>query len=399
MLRPAGYSADRAAGRWVLDVLVTLLAWATAVAWASKPPDSYHIATHSPPGAGTIAVLALMVAPLLVRRIWPIPVFGVVVAACIGAVLWDRRLVDGLALLIALYAVAALRPRRAALVCAGLLEIAMVVLLVLLTGHAGWSNAIPYTGTIAAALGLGLYSAARRAYLAELHDRADRLERERDQQGALAAAAERARIAREMHDITAHHLTVMVTLSEAAAAASASSPDRAAEVMRSVSATGRRALADTRRLLGVLRQRPGDDLAAALAPVPDLAQLDALIEEVRSAGLQTRLEVCGQAPDVPAGVQLTVYRLVQEALTNTLKHGGTGARATVRLRYLPGELRVDIDDDGAGATAPAPAGAGGGLIGMRERIRAYGGDVRAGPRQSAGWTVSARLRLDGGEAG
>ena len=212
-LRPAGYLANRAAGRWVLDVLITLLAWATAVAWASKPPDSYHLATHHPPGAGKIAVLALMVTPLLVRRIWPIPVIGVMLAAAIGAVLWDRRLVDGLALLIALYTVAALRPRRAALVCAGLLGITVVVFWVWLVGRAGWSNAIPYTGTVAAALGLGLYSATRRAYLAELHDRADRLERERDQQGALAAAAERARIAREMHDVVAHHLTVMVTLS------------------------------------------------------------------------------------------------------------------------------------------------------------------------------------------
>src|SRR5262245_32100720 len=388
MLRPAGNLANRAAGRWVFDVLVTLLAGATAVAWASAPP--YQNATHHPPGAGKIVVLALMVAPLVVRRIWPIPVFGVMVAAAIAAVSWDRRRVDGLALL---------RPRRAALVCAGLLEIAAVVLGVLLAGRAWWSSATFETGqpALAAALGLGLYSATRRAWLAELRDRADRLERERDQQGALAAAAERARIAREMHDVTAHHLTVMVTLSEAAAAASASSPERAAEVMRSVSATGRRALADTRRLLGVLRQRPGDDLAAALAPVPDLTQLDALIEEVRSAGLETTLEVCGQAPDVPAGVQLTVYRLVQEALTNTLKHGGTGARATVRLRYLPGELQVDIDDDGAGATAPAAAGVGGGLIGMQERIHAYGGDVQVGPRQPGGWTVSARLRLDGGD--
>jgi len=401
MLRPAGYLANRAAGRWAFDVLLTLLAWGTAVAWASSPPYSHYNVTHHPLGAGKIVVLALMVAPLVVRRIWPIPVFGVMVAAAIGAVLWDRRLVDGLALFIAVYTVAALRPRRAALVCAGLLEIAAVVLGVLFLGRAWWTSAVFGTGQagLAAALGLGLYSATRRAYLAELHDRADRLERERDQQGALAAAAERARIAREMHDVTAHHLTVMVTLSEAAAAASASSPERAAEVMRSVAATGRRALADTRRLLGVLRQRPGDDAAPALAPVPDLTQLDALIEEVRSAGLETTLEVCGQAPDVPAGVQLTVYRLVQEALTNTLKHGGTGARATVRLRYVPGELRVDIDDDGAGARAPAPAGVGGGLIGMQERIHAYGGDVRAGPRQPGGWNVSARLRLDGGEAG
>jgi signal transduction histidine kinase len=389
MLRPAGYPANRAAGRWVFDTLITLLAGASAV------PDLFHNATHHPPSAAKIIVLALMVAPLLVRRSWPIPVFGWLVATAVPAALWDRHLVDGLALLIALYTVAALRPRRAALVCAGLLELVVVVGLILFAGGDWWFDAIFLSGMIAAALGLGLYSETRRAYLAELHDRADRLERERDQQGALAAAAERARIAREMHDVVAHHLTVIVTLSEAAAAASASSPERAAEVMRSVSATGRRALADTRRLLGVLRQRPGEDEGADLTPVPDLTQLDALIEEVRSAGLQTTLEVHGQAPDVPAGVQLTVYRLVQEALTNTLKHGGPGARATVRLRYLPGELRVDIDDDGAGATAPVAASVGGGLIGMQERVHAYGGDVQAGPRQPGGWKVSARLRLDG----
>jgi signal transduction histidine kinase len=394
MLRPAGYLADRAAGRWVFDVLVTVGAAGLTVATPVHEP-------HRPGPAGFI-VLAVIVAPLVVRRVWPIQVFGWLLATGIPAALWNKHLIAWPALLIALYTVAALRSRQAALVCAGLFEIATVVGLALLARNTvpdWWFLAISYTGMIAAALGLGLYSATRRAYLAELHDRADRLERERDQQGALAAAAERARIAREMHDVVAHHLTVMVTLSEAAAASAARSPERAAEVMRSVSATGRRALADTRRLLGVLRQRPGDDLAAALAPVPDLAQLDALIEEVRSAGLETTLEVHGQALDVPAGVQLTVYRLVQEALTNTLKHGGTGARATVRLRCLPGELRVDIDDDGAGATAPAPAGVGGGLIGMQERVRAYGGDVRAGPRQPGGWTVSARLRLDGGEAG
>jgi signal transduction histidine kinase len=265
-------------------------------------------------------------------------------------------------------------------------------------GGGWWYPAIFLSGMVAAAHGLGLYSATRRAYLAELHDRAERLERERDQQGALAAAAERARIAREMHDIVAHHLTVMITLSDAAIAASAAAPERATEVMRSVSATGRRALADTRRLLGVLHQRPGQDTGEALAPVPDLAQLDVLIEQVRSAGLDTTLEIHGEAPDVPAGVQLTVYRLVQEALTNTLKHGGAGARASVRLRFLPGELRVDVDDDGAGVTAPVPASIGSGLVGMQERVHAYGGDVQTGPRQPGGWRVSARLHLDGGDA-
>jgi hypothetical protein len=123
----------------------------------------------------------------------------------------------------------------------------------------------------------------------------------------------------------------------------------------------------------------------ALQPVPDLTRLDALIEQVRSAGLATTLEIHGAAAgDVPAGLQLTVYRVVQEALTNTLKHGGVGARALVRLHFLPGELRVDIDDDGAGNTVPAPASTGSGLVGMRERVRAYGGDVQAGPRQPEG---------------
>jgi signal transduction histidine kinase len=358
-------------------------------------PVLFHDGHH--PDATTVIMLVLAAAPLLVRRIWPIPVFAVVLALNAGAGLWSPvHAVNGLALLIALYTVASMRPRRDALVCVGLLELTVVTGLLLFAGGGWWYDAVFASGMVAAAMGLGLYAAARRAYLAELHDRAERLERERDQQAALAAAAERARIAREMHDIVAHHLTVMTTLAEAAIAASATSPERATDVMRSVAATGRRALADTRKLLGVLRQRPGQDPGEALQPVPDLAQLDTLIEQVRSAGLDTSLEIRGQAPDMPAGVQLAVYRLVQEALTNTLKHGGAGARARVRLRYLPGELLVDVDDDGSGSAAPAPASVGGGLLGMAERIRAYGGDVRAGPRQLAGWAVSARLPLDDG---
>jgi signal transduction histidine kinase len=369
----------------------------TLAAVASAVPASVH--DDPRPQVAAVVVLALTAVPLLVRRLWPVPVFAVVLALNAGTGLWGHlHPVNGLALFIALYTVATMRPRRDALACAGLLELAAITGLLLFAGSSWWYDAIFASGLVTAALGLGLYRATRHAYLAELHDRAERLERERDQQGALAAAAERARIAREMHDIVAHHLTVMVTLSDGAIAASATSPERATEVMRSVSATGRRALADTRRLLGVLHQRPGQDSAENLQPVPGLAQLDALIEQVRSAGLGTTLEIHGAAPDVPAGVQLTVYRLVQEALTNTLKHGGTGARASVRLLFLPGELRVDIDDDGAGAAAPATASIGSGLVGMQERVHAYGGDVQAGPRQPGGWKVSARLRLDDGDA-
>jgi signal transduction histidine kinase len=417
----AGYPASRTAGRWVLDALVALIA---AVAGL---PEAYHSANGSAPAAqhpfGLALALFLSAAPLLVRRIWPVPVLGCVLAASLAIVIAsDHHTANGLALLVALYTVATMRPRREALACAAVFELVIVALTIWLAGSSWWYPAIFLSGLVGAALWLGLYSATRHAYLAELRDRAARLERERDQQGALAAAAERARIAREMHDIVAHHLTVMVTLSDAAIAVSDSSPersDRATDVMRRVSATGRTALADTRRLLGVLREPPGqkagenagehaaDGAAEARQPVPGLAQLDALIEQVRSAGLETTLEVRGEAPEVPVGVQLTVYRLVQEALTNTLKHGGTGARAAVRLHFQPGELLVDIDDDGAGAppetkatsgSAPATATAGSGLVGMRERARAYGGNVQAGPRQPGGWKVSARLLLDAGDA-
>ena len=387
-LRPTGYPAARTAGRWVSDVLLTLLALVTTLPALPRDSTGMH--------AAEVVVLTISVAPLLVRRIWPLPVFGWILLTAIAAGLWSRSAIDGPALLIGLYTVASRRPRKDALVCAGLLEVVAVTALLLYAHSRWWFDAIFVSGMVAAALGLGLYFAARRAYLAELHDRAERLERERDQQAALAAAAERARIAREMHDIVAHHLTVMTTLAEAAVAASASSPEKATDVMRSVAVTGRQALADTRRLLGVLRERGGQDGTEALQPVPDLSQLDALIEQVRSAGLDTALELHGQAPDVPAGLQLAVYRLVQEALTNTLKHGGAGARASVRLSFEPGELRVDVNDDGAGSAASAAAGVGGGLPGMRERVRAYGGDVQAGPRQPAGWAVSARLPLDNG---
>jgi signal transduction histidine kinase len=372
-------------------VLLTLLALVTTIPALSRDTTGGLHAAES-------VVLVFTVAPLVARRIWPLPVFGWILVSAIAVGLWTRSAVDGVALLIAVYTVASTRSRRDALVCAGLLEVVAITALLLYADSRWWYDAIFVSGMVAAALGLGLYFAARRAYLAELHDRAERLERERDQQAELAAAAERARIAREMHDIVAHHLTVMTTLAEAAVAASSSSPEKATDVMRSVAATGRRALADTRRLLGVLRERDrtGAGSAADLQPVPDLGQLDVLIEQVRSAGLDTTLELRGQAPDLPAGTQLAVYRLVQEALTNTLKHGGEGARASVRLSFVPGELRVDVNDDGAGSAAPATAGVGGGLPGMRERIRAYGGDVQAGPRQPAGWAVSARLPLDNG---
>ncbi len=369
---------------WVLDVCVT------ALVALSMLPYLFHDRTA--PDGVRIALAVIMTVPMLVRRIWPVHVFGWVVAVTVGAAMWLQVPDPSLAVIVSLFTVATLRPRRVALIAAAVLELGVIAAAVRVLGSAWWYPAIFLSGMVAAALGLGLYSATRRAYLAELRDRAQRLERERDQQGALAAAAERAHIAREIHDIVAHHLTVIVALSDGAVATSTANPERAADVMRTVSATGRRALADTRRLLGVLRE--DTEVGVPRQPVPDLAELDGLIERVRAAGLPVSYVVSGHAGDLPAGVQLTVYRLVQEALTNTLKHGGTGASATVALRHSPGELRLDVTDDGAGAAAPVPVGVGRGLAGMRERVQAFDGEVHSGPRAPGGWRVSARLLLD-----
>jgi signal transduction histidine kinase len=386
LLRPVEPYARRPASRWWFDVLTAVVAAAAAL------PYLFH--ENAEPPAAAFPVLVVVVAPLVLRRIFPVPVLAWLIAASVVTGLWNHHVIAGFALMVALYTVAATHTRRDALVAAAVLELVVIAVAIHVSGSGFWYDSIFLSGLIGAAVGLGLYVATRRQYLAELHDRAQRLERERDQQGALAAAAERARITREMHDVVAHHLTVMVALSDGAVAAMATSPERGIEVMRSVSATGRRALADTRRLLGVLRDSTTDDGQETRQPVPELADLEVLLERVRAAGLPTTYEVQGSATDVPAGVQLTVYRLVQEALTNTLKHGGPDAKAAVRLRRRPGELLVDVVDDGAGVSVATPVVVGGGLTGMQERVHAYGGDISAGPGRPSGWRVTARLRLD-----
>jgi signal transduction histidine kinase len=366
----------------MFDVLVTVL-----VGLASA---SYHTQDHGAPWPLVVLVQAALTLPLLVRRIWPAAVFGWLFVVSAAAGLWNVGLVVSFALLVALYTVAAMRPRRVALVAAVLLAGGVIVAASQLSSVQWWHAAILGLGMVAAALALGLYAATRRAYLQELHDRAARAEHERDQQKELAAAAERARITREMHDIVAHHLAVMIALSDGAAAASATASPQAADAMRIVSATGRQALADTRRLLsGPAEDGPRN----GREPLPDLSGIDALVAGVRAAGLPVSYEVHGAPVPLSAGVQLTVYRLIQEALTNTLKHAGPGASAVVRLAYLPGEVRLNVEDDGAGARALQPAGTGRGLTGMQQRAATFDGQVEAGPRSPAGWRVSARLRL------
>ena len=225
----------------------------------------------------------------------------------------------------------------------------------------------------------------RRAYYAELEERAARLHREREAQSKAAVAAERARIARELHDVVAHNVSVMVVQADGAAYVLDAAPDQA-----------KQALAEMRRLLGLLRA--GDDAGGEYVPQPGVDQLADLIDQVRGAGLPVSFEVAGQARPLSSGVELTAYRIVQEALTNVRKHGGDGASASVLLGFRDTALDLLIEDDGRGARRElyaqgGPDGLGQGLIGMRERIGMVGGTLDAGPRPGGGFRISAVLPL------
>ena len=349
-------------------------------------------------GAGVWAWVwfAVVHAPIVWRRRWPVGVFWTVFGLAILAGVLVGVRVEGLypeaVVAVAVYTAARYGPRRHLVPIVATIEAPAVVVFLLDGPH--WTALGFVTAALAATVLLGITVRTRQAYLAELEERARRLERERDQRAQIAVAAERARIARDMHDIVAHNLAVMVALADGAALTTSAAPERAAGTMHQVAATGREALGEMRRVLGLLREDgTGRD------PQPGLDGLDALVERVRAAGVRVALTVEGIPGEWGAGAGLAVYRIVQEALTNTLKHAGPEASAHVRLRYRDGGAEVEVTDDG-GKRVAAPAATGGhGLTGMAERTAAYGGDVRAGPRDGApGWRVLARLRFDDQES-
>lgn len=236
------------------------------------------------------------------------------------------------------------------------------------------------------AISIGISVHNRRVHVADLVDRGNQLARERDQLAQLAVAAERARIAREMHDVVAHSLTVMVALADGAAVALTRDPDRARGALDEVSATGRTALADMRRVLGVLTEE-----SAPLGPQPGGPDLDSLVEGFRTAGLPVELVRSGGLLPPDAGLQLAIYRIVQESLTNTLRYAPGAGSVEVRIACGAGHVTVDVTDDGGINRPPLPVGSGRGVIGMRERAAVYGGSIEAGPFRR-GWRVHAELR-------
>ncbi|MEV5241819.1 sensor histidine kinase [Streptomyces cinnamoneus] len=240
----------------------------------------------------------------------------------------------------------------------------------------------------------------RRAYWAQLEERATRLEKEREQQAQIAVTAERARIARELHDVVAHNVSVMVVQADGAAYVLDGSPEQAKQALETISSTGRQALAEMRRLLGVLRTDDSGE-GGEYVPQPDVEQIGDLVEQVRGAGLPVDFKVEGAPRPLPSGVELTAYRIVQEALTNTRKHGGPDVGASVRLTYFDDGLGLLVEDDGRGAQhelyeAGGADGMGHGLIGMRERVGMIGGTLDAGPRPGGGFRISVLLPIRSG---
>jgi signal transduction histidine kinase len=373
------------------------LAFGSFAAWR------WHAVAWWVASAAGLAILPL-------RHRFPVIAFGVtLVMATAHSLLGFVSTPVDLAVAITVYTLASLRPRRTSLrvlivgaVLAVIAGQAVAVATVAGPGQAAppgdWlgkpADALAPALVVASAWFAGHSARTRRAYLAEVERRARDAERDHDRRAELAAAAERARITRELHDVIAHALSVIVIQAQGAGAAlRRHQPEDTAGALDTIVATGRDALTETRRLLGVVRRTPAADLE--LGPQPDLAGLPELVSKIRQAGTPVALRVEGVPRLLEPGVELSAYRIIQEALTNTIKHGGPAAMATVSVRYGDDDLTLDVTDDGRGRRGngheiPADSH---GLRGMRARVAMLGGELIAGPAAPCGFRVQARLPL------
>jgi signal transduction histidine kinase len=345
------------------------------------------------PDAESSLVLGLLITiPLAWRRTAPIPAAAVmIVAGLLQLVASPTLLAADVVVLPMIYALAAYAPRwagqaglgigLAGAVLAGIRYYAPdaqdALLASVVTGGVG----------VVAAWALGNLRRARVQRLAALEERARLLDLERDQEMRLAAQTERARIARELHDVVAHSLSVVIAQADGGLYAGRAAPEKAIGALEQIAATGRQALTDMRSLLGVLREDGGQEYA----PQPDVAAIKELVEDVRTSGLDVDLIEEGLPQPMPAGPQLAAYRIVQESLTNVLKHAGPAGRAWVRLQWRDDALELSVLDDGRGAGAVPSDGQGQGLRGMVERAALHGGRLTAGPRHGGGFGVHAAL--------
>jgi len=354
-----------------------------------------------PPSTAVIVAWAVaLAAPLVLRRRWPLLVLAVTTLHftrywAVGQV---NEIASWVILGVAVYSAAAYADRRRARWMCGACLLWLIGSGVVLSARAGPIGAVEVAAIamfdalpFLLAWPLGAMMRRLREYRVVLEDRNRQLDQEREVNARRAVLEERVRIARELHDVVAHHVSVMGVQAGVARRLFDRDPPEAVAAIGSVETASRQAIADLQQLVGVLRrQEEGDDLA----PQPSLQRLPELVEHMRQTGLPVKLTTTGESQQLPAGVELSAYRIIQEALTNTLKHAGP-AQAAVTVRYDNGAVEVEVVDDGQGPP-PARQGTGGkGLVGMQERVRLYGGRLEAGARPGGGFRVYAVLRSGG----
>ena len=352
------------------------------------------LAVHGDHGEAALAVdvlaVAAFVAPLLWRRRAPFPAAVAMTAIALGQTIWLTPAPDvGGSIPVLILMTFALGFHGGRLALPGLVICVPLAVVMAVVYDPG--DILFPVGIFFIAPWLGGRAIHQRLLLTrEVAEKAARLEHEREERAARAVADERARIARELHDVVAHSLTVMVIQASAARRMVDRDPERVVEVAATIRGMGREALDEMRRLVGVLHEQPGEP---ELAPQPTMGDLESLVERARGAGLEVELDFRGERTDLPAGVDLSAYRVVQEALTNTVKHANA-RRASVVVSYGEAELELVVSDDGDGGGAgPLVPSGGHGLVGMRERVTLYGGELEAGTRDGGGFEVRARFPL------
>ncbi|MFN8020794.1 MAG: sensor histidine kinase [Acidimicrobiales bacterium] len=369
----------------LLAALVTLLALGAHLLIDEGTAET----TVRPPTWWSPFVVVLSTVPLAWRRRRPVEVL--VAVSIPEAIIQSNQMVGAgfLNVLIAAYSLGAYTSGRRQRVAGSVVFcclVAFVVVGVFRQDDLSWGAVVSVAVLYLGALILGDNMRRRRERADELVERAERAERERELLAAQQVQQERTRIAREMHDVVAHSLSVMIIQAGAARRQVRANPDRATESLETIEATGREAMTEMRRILGVLRAETSDTDAAELAPQPSLATLDDLVSA--AGDLPISLHTEGDLGSLPTAVELSAYRVVQEALTNVRRHAGRVDHVDVRVERTEGTLTVVVEDDGRGAGAVAgPPGFG--LVGMRERVGMFGGRLDVGPRPGGGWRVRA----------
>jgi signal transduction histidine kinase len=382
---------------WLVDGLVALAVAVVSVAslFVSGAADPDQTLWRPLDGLGYL-LIALGALALVARRRWPLAVLAVtLVAVTAYSVRTYPEGGTGLAFFVALYTVATLERRRLVAAAAAIAVVFTVWSEVELYGATMVEGEPVYVAVaVLAAVSLGEAVRNRRAYVAELRDRAERAERTREEEARRRVDEERLRIARELHDVVSHTIGVISVQAGVAAHLLHRRPDKAADSLAAIREASDEALGELHTMLGVLRQGDGDGGRAPLAPAPGLAELDALVAQAAGAGIEVKVAVEGEPRRLPSAVDLACYRVVQESLTNVVRHAGA-SHAEITITHHHDRVEVEILDDGAAPAGNGAVGSGQGIPGMRERARALGGSLEAGPRPGGGFRVQASLPVGG----